>query len=66
MARYDSQALIPLKLCFRANVVNRLYDYFDESFITPGGDGSFILEVALPSGNGFAQRMKEALKFYGS
>lgn len=48
--RYDSETLIPLKIRFQASVVNRLYDYFDDSFVTPGGDGSFILEVALPPG----------------
>ena len=48
--RYDSETLIPLKIRFHASVVNRLYDYFDDSFVTPDGDGSFILEVALPPG----------------
>jgi len=45
-----SQSLITLKLCFKAQVLNRLYDYFDDSFIIPNDDGSFTLEVMLPEG----------------
>nr|WP_278331099.1 YafY family protein [Clostridium magnum] len=45
-----SQSLIPLKLCFKAHVLNRLYHYFDDSFITLNDDGSFTLEALLPEG----------------
>jgi len=44
------QSLIALKLCFQAQGLNRLYDYFDDSFIIQNGDGSFTLEIALPEG----------------
>ncbi len=42
--------LIRLNLRCQAQVLNRLYDYFDESYLTPHGDGSFSLEVSLPEG----------------
>ncbi len=45
-----SQALVPLKLRFQAKVLNRLYDYFDDSVINQNADGSFTLAVALPDG----------------
>jgi predicted DNA-binding transcriptional regulator YafY len=44
------QPLIDLKLRCQAQVINRLYDYFDESYLTPNDDGSFSLEVSLPEG----------------
>jgi predicted DNA-binding transcriptional regulator YafY len=44
------QPLIDLNLRCQAQVINRLYDYFDESYLTPNGDGSFSLEVSLPEG----------------
>jgi len=44
------QSLVALKLCFQAQALNRLYDYFDDSFIIQNGDGSFTLEIALPEG----------------
>lgn len=44
------QTLIPLKLRIQAGALNRLYDYFADSFVTPNADGSFILEAALPAG----------------
>lgn len=43
-----SQQLIYLKLRFQSKALNRLYDYFDDTYITQSDDGSFILEVALP------------------
>ena len=42
--------VVSLKLCFQAKVLNRLYDYFDDSLITPNADGSFTLQVSLPEG----------------
>jgi len=42
--------LIDLNLRCQAQVINRLYDYFDESYLTPNDDGSFSLEVSLPEG----------------
>lgn len=44
------QPLIVLKLCFKAQVINRLYDYFDDSFLTPNVDGSVTLVAELPEG----------------
>ena len=44
------QPLITLSLLCQAQVINRLYDYFDESYLTPNDDGSFSLEVSLPEG----------------
>jgi len=44
------QPLIDLNLRCQAQVINRLYDYFDESYLTPNDDGSFSLEVSLPEG----------------
>jgi predicted DNA-binding transcriptional regulator YafY len=40
--------LVQLKLRFQAKVLNRLYDDFDDSFITKNNDGSFTVEVAFP------------------
>jgi hypothetical protein len=34
----DPQSLIVLKLCFQAQVLNRLYDYFDDSFLIQNDD----------------------------
>lgn len=45
-----SQPPISLKLRFHVKVLNRLYDYFDDSFLSPNDDGSFTLEAALPEG----------------
>ncbi|HEY3424924.1 MAG TPA: WYL domain-containing protein, partial [Negativicutes bacterium] len=45
-----SQPLVSLKLRFQANVLNRLYDYFDDSLIIQNDDGSFTLEVTFPEG----------------
>uniref|UniRef100_UPI0040387402 helix-turn-helix transcriptional regulator n=1 Tax=Sporomusa silvacetica TaxID=55504 RepID=UPI0040387402 len=39
-----------LKLRFQPKALNRLYDYFDDSYIIQNDDGSFTLEVALPDG----------------
>ena len=44
------QSFIALNLRCQAQVINRLYDYFDESYLTPNNDGSFSLEVSLPEG----------------
>lgn len=49
-AKDFSQPLVHVKLHFQAKALNRLYDYFDESFITRNNDGSLILEVTLPEG----------------
>lgn len=43
-----SQSLINLKLYVKSHVLNRIYDYFDDSFIIPNDDGSFTLDVILP------------------
>ncbi|HAK75132.1 MAG TPA: YafY family transcriptional regulator [Sporomusaceae bacterium] len=42
--------LVQLKLRFHAKALNRLYDYFDDAFISANHDGSYILEVSLPEG----------------
>ncbi|QDR82540.1 helix-turn-helix transcriptional regulator [Sporomusa termitida] len=42
--------LIPLKLRVQAKALNRLYDYFDDSYFMPNADGSFTLAAALPAG----------------
>ncbi|AJQ29401.1 helix-turn-helix transcriptional regulator [Pelosinus fermentans] len=47
---YSEQPLIALKLRFKAQVINRLYDYFDDSFLIPNDDGSLTLEVEFPEG----------------
>jgi predicted DNA-binding transcriptional regulator YafY len=44
------QSFVQLKLRCHARVLNRLYDYFDDSFIAKNDDGSFTLEVTLPAG----------------
>jgi predicted DNA-binding transcriptional regulator YafY len=44
----DARPLVQLKLRFQAKVLNRLYDDFDDSFITKNDDGSFTVEVAFP------------------
>lgn len=44
------QPLIALNLRCQAQVINRLYDYFDESYLAPNDDGSFTLEAWLPEG----------------
>ncbi|MDR3564543.1 MAG: YafY family protein [Negativicutes bacterium] len=44
------QPFVRLKLRFQPKALNRLYDYFDDSYIIPNDDGSFTLEVALPDG----------------
>lgn len=43
-----SQTLVHLRLRFQPKALNRLYDYFDDTYIAPNDDGSFTLEVALP------------------
>ena len=45
-----SQPLVQLKLRFQAKVLNRLYDYFNDSFIVKNDDGSFTIDVAFPEG----------------
>jgi predicted DNA-binding transcriptional regulator YafY len=42
--------MIEVTLHFQANVANRLYDYFDDAYITKQSDGSFLLTVLLPAG----------------
>ena len=44
------QPLIALELRCQAQAVNRLYDYFDETYLTPNADGSFVLKASLPGG----------------
>lgn len=44
----SSRPIVQLKLQFQAKVLNRLYDDFDDSFITKNADGSFNVEVAFP------------------
>lgn len=44
------QQLVHLKLRFQPKALNRLYDYFDDTYITQNDDGSFTMEVALPDG----------------
>jgi predicted DNA-binding transcriptional regulator YafY len=44
------QELIDLKLRCKAQALSRLYDYFDETFLIPNDDGSFLLEASLPEG----------------
>lgn len=48
--RNTQQPLIDLKLCCKVQALSRLYDYFDETFLTPNDDGSFLLEVSLAEG----------------
>lgn len=43
-----SKEFIRLKLRFQANVINRLYDDFDDSFITKNLDGTLDVEVTFP------------------
>jgi predicted DNA-binding transcriptional regulator YafY len=43
-----SKPLVQIKLRFQAKVLNRLYDEFDDSFISKGDDGKFYVEVTLP------------------
>ena len=43
-----TKPLVQLRLRFQAKVLNRLYDDFDDSFITKNDDGSFNVEVAFP------------------
>lgn len=42
--------LVQLKLRFHGKALNRLYDYFDDAFISADPDGSYLLEVSLPKG----------------
>lgn len=42
--------LVQLKLRFHGKALNRLYDYFDDAFISADPDGSYLLEVSLPEG----------------
>jgi predicted DNA-binding transcriptional regulator YafY len=39
---------VRLKLRFQENVLNRLYDEFDDSYIIKNADGSFTVEVDFP------------------
>jgi predicted DNA-binding transcriptional regulator YafY len=43
-----SQPLVHLELRFQTKALNRLYDYFDDAYITYNDDDSFTLEVTLP------------------
>ncbi len=49
-SKSGKQSLVSLKLRFQAKVLNRLYDYFDDSLITHNADGSFTLEAVVPEG----------------
>ena len=49
----DKEASPPdvrLKFRFRAKVLNRLYDYFDDSYIIKKDEDSFVVEFTLPEG----------------
>ncbi|SEO63474.1 helix-turn-helix transcriptional regulator [Propionispora vibrioides] len=46
----SSQPSVHLKVRVWAKALNRLYDYFDDTYITANGDGSFTLAVDLPGG----------------
>lgn len=41
---------VRLKLRFQAKVLNRLYDYFDDSYIIKKDEDTFIVEFTLPEG----------------
>ncbi|QJW46056.1 YafY family transcriptional regulator [bacterium BFN5] len=41
---------VRIKLRFQAKVLNRLYDYFDDSYITKKDEDSFVVELTLPEG----------------
>jgi predicted DNA-binding transcriptional regulator YafY len=41
---------VRLKLRFQAKVLNRLYDYFDDSYIIKKDEDSFVVEFTLPEG----------------
>ncbi|MDU2064846.1 MAG: YafY family protein [Sporomusaceae bacterium] len=43
-----SLPFVPVKLRFQARALNKVYDYFDDTYITQNDDGSYTLEVALP------------------
>jgi predicted DNA-binding transcriptional regulator YafY len=45
-----SELFIFVKLRFQVKVINRLYDYFDDSFLSANDDGSFTLEASLLDG----------------
>ncbi|WP_245698027.1 helix-turn-helix transcriptional regulator [Dendrosporobacter quercicolus] len=47
---HSRQTLVRVKLHFKAQAINRLYDYFDDSFLVPNDDGSLTLEVEFPEG----------------
>jgi predicted DNA-binding transcriptional regulator YafY len=49
-AKDFAQPLVQLKLRFKPKALNRLYDYFDDSYIIPNDDGDFTLKVGLPDG----------------
>jgi len=48
--KYVTQPLVQLKLRFQAKVLNRLYDYFNDSIIVENEDGSFTVDVDFPEG----------------
>jgi predicted DNA-binding transcriptional regulator YafY len=45
---YHMQSLVHIKLHFAPQATHRIYDDFDEQFITKNEDGSYIVEVSLP------------------
>lgn len=49
-AEVSQQLLVKVKLRFQEKALSRLYDYFEETAITSGPDGSCVLEAVLPEG----------------
>lgn len=48
-SKYRSSSLIEVKLYFEPHVAYRVYDEFDEQYITENDDGSFIVTIMLPN-----------------
>ena len=46
---YQSPYLIEVKLYFEPHVAYRVYDEFNEQYITKNNDGSFIVAISLPN-----------------
>jgi predicted DNA-binding transcriptional regulator YafY len=49
-SEHFSESLVHLRLRFQARVLSRLYDYFNDSFITKSDDGTFVVDVSVPRG----------------
>ena len=48
-SEYQSYALIDVKLYFEPQVAYRVYDEFDERYVTKNDDGSFVVTASLPN-----------------